>query len=393
MDLGRFPRSERLTIGAIVVMLMVATIAGLVSMFSLANKTNDPLQTQAISNSLENAGSWGSPYQNEKEYWESRGAIVWLPWIKRAVDEGVHTGVILPTERVLFENLLLGVVGVEAGGANPFIKRPHGLPEAVSSDGLMQLIRLHLWSNENPFDPLTNLRAGLRTLARYYRGYDNRWDLALMEHLTGDVTDPNKIDDAGLMKGGAYPRRVIEINKMARKLLAEGDLFDDPFYFVKDAESVTRQGMSLAPPWHIFDSPDLPFNWTPPPTSRAYELLTAEVKDKGYFDRAAKSGVKVLLGNGDNPGQSAPGPSKDDAAVMFEPIEAPTFEPRPPTPQELAAVQANWQRPAVDGVNYAIGGFKQNLEARPWYKVALDAATRIRALGGIIGPFPPAGLQ
>ncbi|MBI2953527.1 MAG: hypothetical protein HYY30_04380 [Chloroflexi bacterium] len=300
------------------------------------------------------------------------------------MDEGIAAGVVQPAERALFENLLLGVVGVEAGGANPFIKRPHNMEGAESSDGLTQLVRQHLWSDENPFDPLTNLRAGLRTLARYYRGYGNRWDLTLVEHLTGDINIHLKTSGGRFIEGSAnpagpsddrqrrsYQQRVIEINKMARRLLAAGELWDNAYYFVDSAsDEVTRGGMALAPPWGIFDSPDLPFDWAPPSTSRAYGLWAGTQADDAYYQKAVAAGIHVRRGNLDNPGVDAPAPFDGDAQVMFEPIEAPTFNPRPPTAQESAVLSGKPHVPAVDLLDYPVERFAQRPAPLPWYETA-----------------------
>jgi hypothetical protein len=306
------------------------------------------------------AKRWGGrPQPSEKEYWEAKGALIWLPMINRVVEEGISAGVVQPSERALFQSLMLGVIGVEAGGANPFIKRPHPHPGAVSSDGLTQLIRLHLWSNENPFDPLTSLRAGVRTLARYYRGYGNRWDLSLVEHLSAGVADSARVAEAEAMKPDSYPRRVVEINKMARRLLAAGDVWDDHLYFTRDLDEVSKQGMALAPVWSIFDPPDLPFDWQPPTTSRAFTLWAGMSADGEYLKRAAEIGVRVRAGHRDDPGDAQPEPSQGDSAVMFDKIDAPTFVPRQPTDEELAGAASKTPKPAVEGVDYPVGTIGQ----------------------------------
>lgn len=312
--------------------------------------------------SPEEAQRWGGrPQPGEKEYWEAKGALIWLPMIKRAVDEAIISGVVQPSERALFESLMLGVVGVEAGGANPYIKRPHPHPGAVSSDGLTQLVRLHLWSNENPFDPLTNLLAGVRTLARYYRGYGNRWDLSLVEHLSAGVADPAQVAEARAMKAGSYPRRVVEINKMARRLLAAGDVWGDPRYFARDLDELSKNGMALASPWDIFDPPDLPFDWTPPATSRAFTLWAGRPTDGEYLQRASAVGVQVRLGHRDDPGGARPAPSQGDSEVMFDEIAGPTFIPRQATVEELAMATRKVPGPAVEGVDYPVTRFGQGL--------------------------------
>jgi hypothetical protein len=307
------------------------------------------------------------------ESYEAKGALQWLPYIKTAVNDAVAAGVVKENERTLWENVMLGVIGIEAGGANPYIKRPHGWaassggegagnagPDA-SSDGLTQLIPHHLWADENPFDPLTNIKAGLRTLVRYYRGYGNRWDLAGMEHLTGDVSNPNKGDDAGFMTGGGYMGRIIQINKKARELIANGDVPMNMGGYQVDG--LTQNGMNLAPPWDITDPPNLPFDWNPPPTSRAYELLTGNTTQPDYYAKVQGAGVQLQLGNND---EDLIGGYNPFDPVMNTSIDAPMIVPRPATPEETAAAMSN-HVPAKGGRTYVHGGFQQNNNAPTWF--------------------------
>jgi hypothetical protein len=263
------------------------------------------------------------------EYYEAKGALTWLPVIKLVVQEAIQKGIVKPEEQTLAENLMLGVVGVEAGGDNPGISQPHGWAASQgvpnpSSDGLTQLIPWHMYSNENPFDPLTNLRAGLRTLWRYYRGYGNRWDLALMEHLTGDVSNPGKVDDLGKMTGAQYPDRVRNVVNTARQLVQAGDI----------------QG------WHVDAQPYTPFYWVPPFTSRAYELYSGNTTQPDYYQKVQAAGVNLQFGNLDK--NNLP-PGSDPS--LNQPVPSPVATWRTPTAQELENSQKP-HYPAVRGRDY-----------------------------------------
>ncbi len=133
-----------------------------------------------------------------------------------------------------------------------------------------------------------------------------------MEHLTGNVTDPGKMDDLGKLNAGGYAGRVLNINKTARNILAS-------------------RGQSYQPTQYSDNDPQAEaFDWVPPWTSRAYQGLSGDLtgEDPNYYPKAKGAGVNVQLGHQwkDNLG----GPQGDfggDRAVMLEPLGGPQWNP------------------------------------------------------------------
>jgi len=208
------------------------------------------------------------------EYLEAKGALQWMPQIKRAVGEAVAVGLLRPDERQLFENILLGMVGLESVGRN------FAVGNASSqwySQGLTQLVFANTYKEEDPFDPLTNLRDALRVVIRYYRRWGNRWDRAVAQHLTGaeDETAQRYTRDWNGTDGEDYAKRIVNIVWTASQLQAKGDLY--PNHDNAYQASCPSCWYTRAPWWSIWDSPNLPYNWMPPSNNTAYWYVQSGV--------------------------------------------------------------------------------------------------------------------
>jgi hypothetical protein len=204
------------------------------------------------------------------EYAEAKGALQWLPQIKWAVGDAVAAGLLRPEEAPLFENVLLGMVGVESAGKLFLVPNPSS---DWHSQGLTQLTFANTYREENPFDPLTNLRNALRAVIRYYRRWGNRWDRAVAQHLTGaeDENTQRYSRDWNGTSGQDYAERVVNVVWWAHQLEQNGDLYPP-----HDNAYQTDCGscwFNRAPPWNIWDSPALPYNWLPPPNNTAYNYV------------------------------------------------------------------------------------------------------------------------
>lgn len=209
------------------------------------------------------------------EYAEAKGALQWMPQIKRAVGEAVAAGLLRPDERQMFENILLGMVGLESAGKVFVVGNSSS---QWYSQGLTQLTFANTYKEEDPFDPLTNLRNALRVVIRYYRKWGNRWDRAVAQHLTGaeDENAQRYTRDWNGTDGEDYAKRIINIVWTANQLKAKGDLYAD-----RDS---AYQGRCSAVCWYdhaawwsIWDSPNLPYNWMPPNNNTAYWYVQSGV--------------------------------------------------------------------------------------------------------------------
>jgi hypothetical protein len=203
------------------------------------------------------------------DYLGAKMALQWLPEIKTAVGDAINWGVLNPGERQLWENILLGQVGLESVG-QAFIVPNSG--SRSYSQGLTQLTYPALYAEENPFDPLTNMRAVLRTTVRYYRHWGNRWDRALSQYLTGSADESQQrysADNFGTT-GEMYVQRIVNIVWEAARLQQAGDLYPPRDNDLQASCGGETCWYDHAPPWNLWDSPALPFNWLPPSTDTAY---------------------------------------------------------------------------------------------------------------------------
>ena len=245
-----------------------------------ATSTAAPPQTASATPTATTSPQIGGsqPYSDvtthPSEYVESKGALGWIGEIKLVVDEALRAGLIRADEVPLWRNVLLGMVGVESVGRN------FSLAAANSnwySQGLTQLVYAHLYAEEDPYDPLTNLRTGMRTVLRYYRMHGNRWDWAVAQHVTGASNELTARDsrDWNGTSGLDYAKRVVNMVWWANSLFNSGDVYPARYYAY---QASGNGGFDKAPLWDIFDSPGLAYAWNAPSTSSAgyYQTLGAD---------------------------------------------------------------------------------------------------------------------
>jgi hypothetical protein len=222
--------------------------------------------------------TWGSqePFANVgNESYQSKGAEQWLGEVKAAVNDAVNQGLLNAGERQLWENILLGQIDVESTG-HAFLVNGSS---PNYSQGLTQNAAPWLeYAEEDPFDPLTNLRSLLRTEIRYYRKWGNRWDRAVGEYLTGseDPTCQETCGD-GNTTGLSYFERVVNAVWWVQSNAATGQNYTAQDNSYQANCSGSTCWFSNAPTWNLWSSPNLAYNWVPPSNQNGYIYYTEGV--------------------------------------------------------------------------------------------------------------------
>jgi hypothetical protein len=226
--------------------------------------------------------NWGSsePFTGipnaADESYQSKGAEQWLPSVEAAVNDAVNQGLLNQNERQMWENILLGQIDVESTGHDFLVPNP---TSANYSQGLTQNASPWLeYAEEDPFDPLTNLRSLLRTEVRYYRKWGNRWDRAVGEYLTGseDPTCQETCGD-GNTTGLTYFERVVNAVWWVHQNSVTGQNYPAQDNSYQANCSGTTCWFQDAPLWSIWSSPNLAYNWVPPSNQNGYIYYTEGV--------------------------------------------------------------------------------------------------------------------
>jgi hypothetical protein len=150
--------------------------------------------------------------------------------------------------------------------------------DSTYSQGLTQLTYPTLYAEENPFDPLTNLQAVMRTTIRSYRHWGNRWDRAIAEYLTGsedEACERSSCPDWNGTTGQLYTERIVNIVWEASQLEGTGDRYPTHDSALQAGCGGSTCWFPDAPPRSLWASPSLPFNWTPPSNDLAYGYVRA----------------------------------------------------------------------------------------------------------------------
>jgi len=249
--------------------------------------------------------------RKENEVYEARGALLWIPVINYVTTEAAAAGAIHPDHVNLFSNLLFGVISVETNGlitqTGNFGKSSY--QESIGTfRGLSQLVGEKLYLEENPYEPLTAIRTGLRNLAPFIY-HSQSIEAALAEHNNGKTTSESAriAVDAFCTIGQEFFMRVINAVWWGHALASNRD-FDASALVEKQytANSVNAAYYQYLPDWQIFhweseklaiNIPNIPFNWIPPKESLAYRYINQmpgddiHQKQKNLVSREIETGA------------------------------------------------------------------------------------------------------
>lgn len=112
---------------------------------------------------------------------------------------------------------ILALMDGESSG-DPNAQSAHN-PGYGTAKGLLQTLSLHYSAGENPFDPDTNLRVGIKLFSDTYHKYGNRLDSAMAAYFggpgvldaNGNVKNPNAADANGMSIGRYVPRFLTKV--------------------------------------------------------------------------------------------------------------------------------------------------------------------------------------
>lgn len=237
----------------------------------------------------------------ENEKFEAKCCLMWAPLIKRVVSEGAQFGIIHEKHIPLFENILFGLISIESCGS--YLQTGNfGISEYQriigSFRGLSQMVAEKHYLEENPYDPLTSIRIGLRNTAPFVYKAGNV-ESALAEHNNGKINlKQSRISvDAFCTIGQEFAMRVVNAAWWGHYLNANKERLSGREYFEQNWSLRNNVYQKYAPPWDFLkldrfgnleiSEPDLPFNWEPPHTCKAWAYIKKfsgnNLEDKLYY--------------------------------------------------------------------------------------------------------------
>jgi wyosine [tRNA(Phe)-imidazoG37] synthetase (radical SAM superfamily) len=227
--------------------------------------------------------------KRKDDYYEAKCSLIWIPLIKRVVREGADNEIINPLHIHLFENIMFGLIAFESCGrfaqTGDFGNSQY---QALlgSFRGLTQMVAEKHYLEENPYDPLTSLRIGLRNTAPFIYNQGNV-EAALAEHNNGktDIYGSRASVDAFCTFGQEFVMRVVNVAWWGHVLVRTNNRFTDKEYYNQQFDMSHRNALfyRYGPHWDFIKlneegileivEPDLPFNWEPPHTSLAWQYI------------------------------------------------------------------------------------------------------------------------
>ena len=227
--------------------------------------------------------------KRKDDYYEAKCSLIWIPLIKRVVMEGADNGIINPLHIPLFENIMFGLIAFESCGrfaqTGDFGNSEYQILLG-SFRGLTQMVAEKHYLEENPYDPLTSLRIGLRNTAPFIYNQGNV-EVALAEHNNGktNLQESRTSVDAFCTFGQEFVMRVVNVAWWGHCLTRANIRFTEKEYYDQQFDLSNRNAVfyKYAPHWDFIklnedgtmeiNEPDLPFNWEPPHTSLAWQYI------------------------------------------------------------------------------------------------------------------------
>ena len=152
--------------------------------------------------------------------------------------------------------------------------------------GLGQMVAEKHYLEENPYDPLTALRMSLRNMIYFVYKVKNV-EAALAEHNNGKIgIIKSRVGvDAFATIGQEFTLRVVNAAWWGHYLIEKNDYYtgSENYHHQWDIQHPNAPYYHYAPPWDfhklnkkgelVIQEPDLPFNWKPPASSKAFRRL------------------------------------------------------------------------------------------------------------------------